>query len=308
MEVIAFMLLVLFMGIIIMVNAFYRSAKKNHEVHNYVLPDLGMQKQLEADQEILLPLVQHVEASLDPTYIRIVKERVMHEHRISETEWENRWFEFKRFLLLTTLNENVPMYSREVDEIWHEMLMFTREYEMFSQKLIGRTLHHAPNISGEGFNQEQRAWFDTIYILLFQYTPYCHESWGQFFKYPLAKEVTDDFIQLGEGALIEKYFKPSLFEQIPPLRGVVTLIIRRLQKQLHVFDQYVQTHGTAPARLVNDTVMPLAEKNASYGMWTLHLFLSIHYYEKFEPMRKVLHKTVEERLKKAEKQKKKEKK
>lgn len=297
------------MGIIIMVNVFYRQAKRNQEVQNYVLPDLGIQQHHETLHQKLLPLVKHVEDSLDPVYVEQVKARVMQEHNINEADWENRWFEWKRFLLLTTIYNHVPMYSREVDEIWHEMLMFTREYEAFSQKLLGSTLHHAPNVSAEGFNRDERAWFDMIYILLFQYSVFSRETWGQFFKHPLAKEVSNDFINLSEEKLIEKYFKPALFEHIPALKDVVIAIIHHIQQQIQDFDHYVQKHGTAPAHLVNNTITPLAQQNASLGMWTLHLFLSIHYYEKFESMRKVLHKTIEERLKKqAKQQKKKEKK
>jgi len=38
----------------------------------------------------------------------------------------------------------VAMPSEIVDVFWHEFLLFTREYQQFSQKGIGRFLHHTP--------------------------------------------------------------------------------------------------------------------------------------------------------------------
>jgi hypothetical protein len=207
--------------------------------------------------------------------------------------------------LLTTIYENVPMYSREVDEIWHEMLMFTREYEAFSQKFIGRTLHHAPNVGSGQFDREQRAWFDMIYVLLFRHTAYSDETLGRFFRHPLAREVTDDFQRMTVEQLTEKYFQSTLFAHIPALPEMATAIITQLQSQLQKLAGYVKNDGTAAAPFVREMITPLAQQNASQGMWLLHLFLSIYYYEKFESMRKVLHKSIGDELKKREKQEKK---
>ena len=38
----------------------------------------------------------------------------------------------------------VAMPSEIVDVLWHEFLLFTREYQLFCQKGIGRFLHHTP--------------------------------------------------------------------------------------------------------------------------------------------------------------------
>jgi len=38
----------------------------------------------------------------------------------------------------------VAMPSEIVDVFWHEFLLFTREYQLFSKKAIGRFLHHTP--------------------------------------------------------------------------------------------------------------------------------------------------------------------
>lgn len=38
----------------------------------------------------------------------------------------------------------VSMPSQVVDVAWHEFILFTREYERFCQKALGRFLHHTP--------------------------------------------------------------------------------------------------------------------------------------------------------------------
>lgn len=38
----------------------------------------------------------------------------------------------------------VAMPSQVVDDAWHEFILFTRSYKVFSRKAIGRFLHHTP--------------------------------------------------------------------------------------------------------------------------------------------------------------------
>lgn len=299
------MLLVLFIGIIIMVNVFYRSAQKNREVKNYVTPNLGIQTYNEELERNLVKLIEHLEAALDPDYIQAVKERVMREHKINEADWENRWFEWKRFCVMTTIYRNVQMYSREVGEIWHEMLMFTREYEDFSRKFLGSTLHHAPNVQSEGLDPEERAWFDLIYLSLFKATEYSHETWGAFVQHPLACTVIKDFSSLSKEELMEKYFQKELFSQIAPLKNVVSLLISSIQTQLTQLEDYEKTPNATPTSYAIDLITPWAKENPSHGIWILHLFLSVYYSEKFNEMRKTLHQTIEDQLLQEEKRRKK---
>jgi len=56
----------------------------------------------------------------------------------------------------------VAMPSQVVDVAWHEFILFTRSYELFSNKAIGRFLHHtpteamkSPTLAQEGI---KRAW------------------------------------------------------------------------------------------------------------------------------------------------------
>ena len=56
----------------------------------------------------------------------------------------------------------VSMPSQVVDDAWHEFILFTRNYESFCQKALGRFLHHVPAESMASPTQAQdgikRAW------------------------------------------------------------------------------------------------------------------------------------------------------
>lgn len=237
-EVIAFMLLVLFIGVIIMVNVFYRSAKKNQEVVNFVLPNLGIQDHTKKLKQQLASMVRHLDQSLDPEYVQQVKDCVMLEQKINEQEWENRWFEWKRLLLMTLICKNVPLYSREVDEIWHEILAIPDQYEAFSQRLIGQKFHHTPKLPTKGFDQNKRAWFDFVYHLLFQPTTFSRQTWGDFFLYPLPKEITKDFSTRTTKQLMEKYFQNEWDSHIPMFEETVKIMIVYIKQQLESFKEF----------------------------------------------------------------------
>jgi hypothetical protein len=54
--------------------------------------------------------------------------------------------EVKRFLVLQEANRgrSVPMYSERLDEIWHQFVLFTGDYEAYCQRFFGRQLAHLP--------------------------------------------------------------------------------------------------------------------------------------------------------------------
>lgn len=40
----------------------------------------------------------------------------------------------------------IAMPSRVVDDLWHEFILFTRDYQLFCQRAFGRFLHHVPAV------------------------------------------------------------------------------------------------------------------------------------------------------------------
>lgn len=63
-------------------------------------------------------------------------------------EFEAAFAEFKRYAALaTTADGPLPMTSAVVDAVWHQFILFTREYEAFCRTQLGRFLHHRPHTS-----------------------------------------------------------------------------------------------------------------------------------------------------------------
>ena len=58
----------------------------------------------------------------------------------------------------------VSMPSQAVDDLWHEFILYTREYELFCKKAFGRFMHHTPAVvmdsGGPGSNDGlRRVWW-----------------------------------------------------------------------------------------------------------------------------------------------------
>ena len=59
--------------------------------------------------------------------------------------------EVKRYIILAFLDETMhwEMYSLRIDEVWHQFVLFTREYIDFSTRFFGRYIHHTPGNAPE---------------------------------------------------------------------------------------------------------------------------------------------------------------
>ncbi len=77
-----------------------------------------------------------------------LEEKLLKE-RVCETPEEARaaFEEVKKYLLLSYSGQthNYSMWSRKVDEVWHQFVLFTAEYNRFCRRYFGRYVHHAPS-------------------------------------------------------------------------------------------------------------------------------------------------------------------
>lgn len=153
----------------------------------------------------LKKLSDDLEKSLSESYMKNVEERVKKENKLKKNEYEWRLLDLKRYFILTNLLKESPMFSEKVDELWHQMLMFTREYEDFSKKYLGRILHHSPNVK-ELPDPDLRGFFDWVYAELFLIKKENIHLYNGFFKYPVHPTIIDDFKNSPENDLIDKYF------------------------------------------------------------------------------------------------------
>ena len=154
----------------------------------------------------LKKLSDHLEQSLSKSYLKNVEERVKKEIKLKENEYNWRLLDLKRYFILTSLLKESPMFSEKVDDLWHQMLMFTREYDDFSKKYLGSVLHHRPNVK-ESPNPDLRGFFDWVYAELFLIRKENIHLYRGFFRYPVHPNIIDEFKKLPENELIDIYFK-----------------------------------------------------------------------------------------------------
>ena len=96
-----------------------------------------------------------------PTLSRKVKERYPH---LSEEKLEMVFDGLRDYFCFCNQARKrmVAMPSQVVDVAWHEFIIFTRSYESFTRKAIGRFLHHTPTEAMKSPTKAQegikRAW------------------------------------------------------------------------------------------------------------------------------------------------------
>ena len=154
----------------------------------------------------LKKLNDDLERSLSRSYMENVERRVKQENKLKENEYEWRLLDLKRYFVLNSLLKETPMFSVKVDELWHQMLMFTREYDEFSKKYLGNTLHHRPNVKATP-DPDLRGFFDWVYAELFQIRKENIYLYKGFFRHPANPDIIAEFKNLPEEELIDRYFK-----------------------------------------------------------------------------------------------------
>ncbi|MGM7722976.1 hypothetical protein [Metabacillus sp. Hm71] len=181
------------------------------------------------------PLLNQLNMALDDEYIQQVKQRFLKEHpQRSEDEFEWLLFELKRYFLVANILKKAPMFSEDVDEIWHEMILFTKEYQSFSEQFLGEMLHHIPNTNPDPAPQD-RAFFDWVFSQLFQITEFSWKTWGSFFNHPLSNEILKEFKENSKEALLEKYFRQSEVN-----KGLAEYLVDRMKKQINEAEKIYQ--------------------------------------------------------------------
>lgn len=286
MEILVGVLLFVFIGVIIMVNVFYRAAKTDKKPPLMVLPYLGKQTHDQYFEEAILDVYQHLQKSYPEHYKERVKERIIREQHITIEDFENRWFEWERYLVMNALLPSVPMYSREVDLIWHEKLMFTREYEQFSKRFFTMMLHHKPHsLKEQKLVPEQRAWFDLVYLLLFEPTKYSLATWGPFLKHPVSQRLIHDFRGLSDEQLQQKYLNVQVAKNVPDVDKLGIELIHLIQERIEWVDNHYVKYGKEISRF--KAHWPLKTYlNQLVGI----LFLSAYHNDNFYKMYGLLYK------------------
>ena len=94
-----------------------------------------------------------------------LKENLIHKGVFkNEEEFDELYMEFLKFAYVTKIsNEPVAMMSAEVDEIWHQFILYTRDYQKFCNDYLGEFLHHIPSIKTSDIPVESEEAFRDTY-------------------------------------------------------------------------------------------------------------------------------------------------
>ncbi|WP_062109894.1 glycine-rich domain-containing protein [Bacillus niameyensis] len=231
MEIFIIAIIIIISAVAIQMIASRRRSKLR--IEELPIPDnLGIQ------MEGLKLTVQDLDKALPGFYASDVKSRFMQEHpKVKDYEFEWVFFELKRYFIMNRLLKSVPMFSPTVDEIWHEMLMFTRDYDKFSQNFYGEVLHHTPNMEVTPIPGE-RGFFDWVYLSLFKSTPNSRIIWKGFLKNPIDPDIMGDFRNLTDAELLQKYFRNN--EEELPLKKE---LIQKLKNEILSSEQMMKENS-----------------------------------------------------------------
>ncbi|WP_342512037.1 hypothetical protein MKY34_15560 [Sporosarcina sp. FSL K6-1522] len=133
-----------------------------------------------ADQETQ-QLFQQFNQAWSTTIETTVNERIQQAgHTLANSELRERWYELKKFLLLAGVSKGLPMFSTQVDDLWHFFLDEKELYQDFCVAFIGERIEHYPHETPKNLPTE-RAWFDLLYVSFFNVTSHSH-LWGEFMQ------------------------------------------------------------------------------------------------------------------------------
>jgi hypothetical protein len=105
------------------------------------------------DREVLLDLEKsdvqtQIKSVYDYTFPELLKKRYMSERDKTEQEFQLVQLALKDWFSIFAGNTNRTQFfdfpSKEVDELWHMFILFTKDYREFCQNYIGQFLDHVP--------------------------------------------------------------------------------------------------------------------------------------------------------------------
>jgi hypothetical protein len=83
---------------------------------------------------------------LESYKLTAVEGRLVETCTLSAAKVPSAMLEFKRlFALIALMSPPLAIPNGDVDEVWHQCILFTREYERFCRETVGRFVHHLPN-------------------------------------------------------------------------------------------------------------------------------------------------------------------
>lgn len=89
-----------------------------------------------------------IQKAMDYPLPDIIK-RYKKDYNVTDEDAKKHERELKRYLILVAENDfNIPMVSKEIDNLWHTFLLFTKDYEKYCKKILKKFIHHVPKTDG----------------------------------------------------------------------------------------------------------------------------------------------------------------
>ncbi|HSR47324.1 MAG TPA: hypothetical protein VLL77_04990 [Anaerolineales bacterium] len=127
------------------------------------LQPLGAREDLALSREQVEMLL-----ALEQYDLWFVEERLARKDRLPVDRIPGAILEFKRYMALVGLgHRGLAMVSPEVDDVWHALILFTRQYADFCQQAFGTFIHHVPRTSRTPLPEDGRANFLAAYEAVF---------------------------------------------------------------------------------------------------------------------------------------------
>jgi hypothetical protein len=92
---------------------------------------------------------KYVALNLDTYCAPFLEKMVFSSQLLSDLDDYNLYFcELKKFLALSYLYVDEPfsMVNKQIDSLWHQFILFTREYQDFCNRYFGKFIHHSPSL------------------------------------------------------------------------------------------------------------------------------------------------------------------
>lgn len=109
--------------------------------------------------------------------------RLAHENFWTEEFTQKAILEYKKFMYLAAISDQMVSPSEIIDKVWHEHLVFTKSYEEFCE-LLGKQIHHIPSTHQKGeFEKFQQAKVHTSELYQTEFGEQPSEFWNQHSMY-----------------------------------------------------------------------------------------------------------------------------
>ena len=75
--------------------------------------------------------------------------RMVDKHGWSEDVTRACWEDLKRFLYLCAITPEPVAPTEQIDDLWHNYILFTMDYAEFCETVLGKFIHHRPRKRGD---------------------------------------------------------------------------------------------------------------------------------------------------------------